>query len=400
VQLKPPSWGIDRVDGSSHGTDKKFFYPETAGRGVRAFIIDSGIDAKHPEFQQRVLSGFTAVDDSNGSNDCDGHGTHVAGTVGGIFSGVAKKVELVPVRVLDCEGSGSGEGVVAGMDWIIEQKRANPTVPMVANMSLGGEGLDAVDAAAAKLVRAGVFVAVAAGNETQDACNLSPARTPEVVTVGASDSNDFAAYFSNFGKCVDLYAPGEEIYSAKAGGKDGTVLSGTSMASPHVAGAGALILGIHPDYSPAQVESRVKELAIKGILRGVEGANLLLQVEPGEDKPDPGVPPPPFPGLIFRYEGELQERDFKKFSPNTATLKDKIKVSVTLKQSDKRAYLSYSLLRHDDATNRFVKVASSPRNPNTPMEWSGENGTFYFQVNAVSGSSAFEMEARFIDDDK
>jgi hypothetical protein len=397
TQIKPPSWGIDRIDGSSHGLDKKYVYPESSGKGVRAFIIDTGIDAKHPEFQGRVLPGLSVVEDTNGTNDCDGHGSHVAGTVGGIFSGVAKKVELVPVRVLDCEGSGSGEGVVAGLDWIIEQKKANPTMAMVANMSLGGEGLDALDAAAAKLVQAGIFVAVAAGNETQDACNVSPARTPEVVTVGASDSNDFPAYFSNFGKCLDLYAPGDEIYSAKSGSKDGTVMSGTSMASPHVAGAGALILGLHPNYTPAQVEARIKELALKDILRGVEDANLLLQVEPGEDKPDPGQPPPPFPGLIFRYDGELEEGDYKTFWPNTGVLDGKIKISATLTQSNKRAYFTYSLFRHDDANGRFVKVASSPRDSSKPMEWSGENGTFYLQVNAISGASAFEVEMRAIE---
>jgi subtilisin family serine protease len=400
TQAKPPSWGIDRIDGSSHGIDKKYVYPESSGKGVRAFIIDTGIDAKHPEFQGRVLPGLSVVEDNHGTDDCDGHGTHVAGTVGGIFSGVAKKVELVPVRVLDCEGSGSGEGVVAGMEWIMEQKTANPAVPMVVNMSLGGEGLDAVDAAAAELVRAGVFVAVAAGNETQDACNLSPARTPEVVTVGASDSNDFAAYFSNFGKCLDLYAPGDDIYSAKSGTKEGTRMSGTSMASPHVAGTGALVLGIHPEYTPLQVETRIKELALKGVLRGVEDGNLLLQVEPGEDKPDPGQPPPPFPGLIFRYEGEIQERQTKSFWPNTAPLKDEISFSVTVKQGTKSAYLTYHLFRRDDTSGKFVKVASSPRDGKKPLEWSGLNGTFYIQLNAVTGSTAFEIEARVIEPDK
>jgi hypothetical protein len=399
TQAKPPSWGIDRIDGSAHGTDKKYVYPEVSGKGVRAYIIDTGIDPKHPEFQGRVTDGFTAIDDGKGSYDCDGHGSHVAGTVGGIFSGVAKKVQLVPVRVLDCEGSGSAEGVVAGMDWVIAQKRANPNTPVVVNMSLGGKGLDTVDAAAARMVEEGNFVSVAAGNETQDACNVSPARTPSVVTVGASDTNDMAAYYSNFGKCLDLYAPGDEIFSAKAGTKDGVILSGTSMAAPHVAGAGALVLSLNPTFSPAQVEERIKALSLKNGLKEVEEANLLLQIEPGEDKPDPGQPPPPFPGLIFRYDGTMKDGEFKSYYPNTGILKGEVQITAELKGVGRGVNFNYHLFKWDDSKSGFVKIASSPRN-GKPFQWVGENGTFRWELKAVSGSSDFEFEMRVIESRK
>jgi hypothetical protein len=399
TQTKPPSWGIDRIDGSAHGLDKKYVYPESAGKGVRAYIVDTGIDPKHPEFQGRVAAGFDVVNDGNGTNDCDGHGTHVAGTVGGIFSGVAKKAQLVPVRVLDCKGSGSAEGVVAAIDWIISEKKANPQTPFVANMSLGGEGLDSVDAATARMVEAGVFVAVAAGNETQDACNVSPARTPSVVTVGASDMTDVSAYFSNFGPCLDLYAPGDEIYSAKAGSKDGTIMSGTSMASPHVAGAGVLILGMNPSFTPQQVESRIKELALPNVLKEVDEANLLLQVEPAEDKPDPGQPPPPFPGLKLVYDAELREGQAKSFYPPTTRLKGEIRITAQIQNVRGRANLNYHLYKLNESSRSFERIASAPRNGKM-FQWMGENGIFRWEVRAVSGAAEFEFETTYIEKSK
>ncbi len=398
TQQQPPSWGIDRIDGSAYGLDKKYVYPENSGKGVYAYIIDSGIDSHHPEFQDRVLPGFNAVQDNKGTFDCDGHGTHVAGTVGGIFSGVAKKVSLVPVRVLDCTGNGKDEDVVAAMEWIIAQKKANPKIPIVANLSLGGKNLPALDTAATHMVELGIFVAAAAGNDGEDACEMSPARAPGVMAVGASDRNDFAADYSNFGKCVHIYAPGDEIYSAKANSRTGTIMSGTSMASPHVAGAAAIVLGIFPQYSAEQVESEIKTKALKGTLKNVTEANLLLQIEPGEDKPDPGQPPPPFPGLILRYEADLPRGGKKTFYPNTATLKGKIRITANLKSADAFALQTVSLYKWNEKSAQFQKVQKLGNNANKLPEWLVENGRFTWEVQSNSGASAFELETRYLEE--
>ena len=207
-------------------------------------MIDTGIRASHQEFAGRIGNGFTAITDGQGTNDCNGHGTHVAGTTGGTTYGVAKQVTLHPVRVLSCSGSGSNSGVIAGVDWVT----ANHVKPAVANMSLGGGVSTALDNAVQNSIAAGVSYAVAAGNSNANACNYSPARAANAVTVGSTTSSDARSSFSNFGTCVDLFAPGSSITSAWYTSNTATnTISGTSMASPHVAGALALYLHDEPD---------------------------------------------------------------------------------------------------------------------------------------------------------
>lgn len=242
------TWGLDRIDQAGLTLNGEYQYNYT-GAGVHAFIIDTGIRATHGDFNGRVNvgAGFTAINDGNGTNDCNGHGTHVSGTVGGTTWGVAKGVALIPVRVLNCQGSGTWSGVIAGIDFT-----ANSTLrPAVANMSLGGGASQAVDDAVAGAVSKGATVVVAAGNSKADACNYSPARAPSAITVGATTSNDTRASYSNYGTCLDLFAPGSGITSAWNTSDSATnTISGTSMASPHVTGVAALALAANTAASP------------------------------------------------------------------------------------------------------------------------------------------------------
>jgi subtilisin family serine protease len=257
------TWGLDRSDQRDLPLDGRF-EPGAEGVGVHAYIIDTGMDTSHVEFANRVGEGFSATGD--GTVDDDGHGTHVAGTVGGGEFGIAKQVTLHPVRVL-VNGSGSDSQVIAGVDWVARHVREHGW-PAVANMSLGGSASPALDRAVCNSIQAGVSFAIAAGNESQDACNTSPARVVQALTVGASDRSDARASFSNFGSCVDVFAPGRDISSARRGGGS-TVLSGTSMASPHVAGVSALCLERKPGATPREVASCVVESATRDKLTSI-----------------------------------------------------------------------------------------------------------------------------------
>jgi subtilisin family serine protease len=282
VSLNPKSWGLDRLDQPNLPLNRSFSYPDSGGKGVIAYIIDTGIDGGHKEFSGRIATGFSAIADGRGTFDCEGHGTHVAATVGGTQYGVAKKVLLSAVRVLDCYGSGSNESVIAGVDFVLSQRKKYPYLPMVANMSLGGSVDAALDAAVAKLATARVFIAVAAGNSGESACLSSPARVPSAFTVAATDQNDNKAVFSNFGSCVDAYGPGVDIVSA-APNQGNASLSGTSMASPHVAGIAALIVGLNGSFTTEQTAARIRALSLKAKVKSVGSTlneNKLVQVAP------------------------------------------------------------------------------------------------------------------------
>jgi len=243
------TWGLDRVDQRNLPLNSSYIYDTTASN-VHAYIVDTGVLGTHTEFSGRMGNGYTAITDANGTNDCNGHGTHVAGTVAGTTYGVAKGARVHPVRVLGCNGSGTNSGVIAGMDWVT----ANHVKPAVANMSLGGGASTATDDAIQRMHAAGVTVVVAAGNDNANACNYSPARAPNAITVGSTTNTDARSSFSNFGTCLDIWGPGSNITSAWHTGTSATnTISGTSMASPHVAGVAALWLANNPSATPTQV---------------------------------------------------------------------------------------------------------------------------------------------------
>lgn len=274
TQSPTPSWGLARIDQRARPVGSSFTYRAT-GAGVRAYILDTGIRPGHVDFGGRVSGGFTSIADGRGTDDCDGHGTHVAGTVGGAAYGVAKAVTLVPVRVLDCNGSGSWSGVIAGIDWVA----SNHVKPAVANMSLGGGASTSVDNAVANAIARGVIVVVAAGNSNRDACGFSPARTAAAITVGSTTTSDARSSFSNFGRCLDLFAPGSSIVSTWFTSNTATAtLSGTSMASPHVAGVAAQYLQSNPGASPATVRNALVANATTGVVTsaGRNSPNRLL----------------------------------------------------------------------------------------------------------------------------
>jgi subtilisin family serine protease len=268
------TWGLDRVDQRDLPLNGSYVY-SYVGTYVRAYVIDSGILASHTDFGGRVLAGATAINDGRGSSDCNGHGTHVAGTIGGATWGIAKDVRLVPVRVFGCTGGSSNSVIISGIDWV----RANHVKPAVANMSLGGGASSSIDTATNNLINAGVTVVVAAGNDNANACNYSPARVSAAITVGSTTSSDYRSSFSNYGSCVNIFAPGSSIRSAWYTSNTATnTISGTSMASPHVAGAAVKYLAQYPSASPSTVRSAIYNQATTGRLYsiGSNSPNRLL----------------------------------------------------------------------------------------------------------------------------
>jgi subtilisin family serine protease len=275
IQNSAP-WGLDRIDQQALPLSTTYDDGDFQGANTKSYVVDSGIDPSNTDFEGRVTSGYDAVLDGLGSGDCNGHGTHVAGTIGSKTFGVAKKTSLIPVRVLDCAGSGYNSSVIAGLNWI-----AGNYVPgeaAVVNMSLGGSTSSALDEAVENLISRGITVVVAAGNDNVDACNHSPARTPAAITVGATNTDDSRATYSNYGSCLDIFAPGTSIPSTWLGVNYYAILSGTSMAAPHVAGVIVRFLGQYPGLSPAQVTNSIKTSSTKNLVTspGTGSPNRLV----------------------------------------------------------------------------------------------------------------------------
>jgi subtilisin family serine protease len=290
TQPDPPSWGLDRLDQEALPLDNSYTYPDSAGEGVTAYIIDTGVRISHSDFGGRASYGYDAIDGDTTANDGNGHGTHVAATVAGSSYGVAKSADVVAVRVLDNQGSGTTAQVIDGIDWVTQ----NAVKPAVANLSLGGTIDPTLDEAVRNSIASGVTYAVAAGNDNADASYTSPARVEEAITVGATDENDARSSFSNYGSVLDIFAPGTDITSAWNTSDSATkTISGTSMATPHVTGAAALHLADNPEATPAEVGSALESAAVPDTLAspGSGSPNLLLNVGEGGTTPPPDDPP-------------------------------------------------------------------------------------------------------------
>jgi len=275
--IQPPApWGLDRIDQKLLPLSNSFDDKSQSGVNTYSYVVDTGIDATNVDFEKRVAAGFTAILDGRGSADCNGHGTHVAGTIAGKQYGVAKASTLIPVRVLDCTGNGSYSTVISGLDWIAANHRAGDAA--VVNMSLGGPTSSTLDGAVRNLIAKGIHVVVAAGNSNADACNFSPARVPDAITVGATTSSDARASYSNTGSCLDLFAPGSLITSAWLGTTSTQTISGTSMAAPHAAGVVARFIALNSTLSPAQVAQSLRSSATPNTISSVGSSspNRLL----------------------------------------------------------------------------------------------------------------------------
>jgi len=383
------TWGLDRVDQRSLPLSSTYTYNST-GSGVKAYIIDTGIRLSHSEFTGRVSSGYDAIDGGS-ADDCNGHGTHVAGTVGGTAYGAAKAVNLVAVRVLNCQGSGTNSGVVAGVDWVTGNHGSGE--PAVANMSLGGGANTTLDNAVTNSINDGVSYAVAAGNDNANACNYSPARVGAAMTVGSTTSSDARSSFSNYGSCLDLFAPGSSITSAWYTSDTATnTISGTSMASPHVAGAAALYLATNPSASPATVRDSIVGTATTGVVTNAGSGSPNLLLYSLQDGTEPVPPPPSGCDLAESYGGTLSGTGDYDYHPNgTYFYTSKSGTHSGCLEGPDTSDFDLYLYKWNGSSWSRVAVSESSSSSES-ITYVGTAGYYVWQVKSYSGSGSYKFE--------